>query len=108
MVCLLLYSYRQIRYEDLVSDPMAELERLYEFMGVSFGPRERDLVQKHVNATNDGEDKKVGRDWLGVCSISFKNIVCLSVRETRITQKKKTLKPWQLCPDKDTDQDQDK
>ena len=42
--------YRIIRYKDLVSNPMDEMEKLYKFIGVHFTKSMKDYVYKHFHA----------------------------------------------------------
>ena len=44
--------YRMIRYEDLVSNPMGEMEKLYKFIGVNFTMLMKQYVYKHFHAEN--------------------------------------------------------
>ena len=52
-------SYYIIHYEDLVSEPLLHLRRLYDFMGFPFGSREEAMVRRHVDADDrDGAEIK--------------------------------------------------
>lgn len=42
--------YRLVRYEDLVLNPMDEMENLYKFLGVPFNNSMKDYVYKHFHA----------------------------------------------------------
>ncbi len=53
-----LSSYYIIHYEDLASDPVLHLRRLYDFMGLSFGAREEAQVKEHVEASPDSYQTK--------------------------------------------------
>ena len=40
----------RIRYEDLLANPAAELDRIYQFMGVRLGPEEQMIHQEYFKA----------------------------------------------------------
>merc|ERR1719481_1687642 len=49
-------SYKLLKYEDLISNPLTETESLYKFMGVKFTPEIEKEVHKHFNS--DGKTNK--------------------------------------------------
>ena len=46
--------YRMVRYEDMVSNPMAEIEELCNFIGVKFNPTMRQYTYDHFHAETIG------------------------------------------------------
>ncbi len=52
---ILTHSYYFIHYEDLASDPIYHLRRLYDFMGVPFGPAEEEKMRLHTEADSDND-----------------------------------------------------
>ena len=58
----IVFSYYLIRYEDLVSDPLFHLERLYAFAGLRFGASERETVLEHTQRRRGQEQEKRTKD----------------------------------------------